>query len=353
MRYYSLSLTDPATGFLWSQDPNSGKLLKAAASGSPSAATFTSFVNGRTIPGALNVEFSLPVTVQHTPQGNALIRVWGVGLQAIGQQAQLAGQNFVLNAGMQKGLPLANPAQQGLLAQGRIFQAFGNWQGVDQTLDLICLPGPPAPSGGISFSWKPGTPLAAALYSALTQAFAPGYSVTVNITPNLQPRSLASGCYKSLPAFAQALQQYTQPLGAALPGGANYPGVVISVSGNRIAVADGSVVQKTVSLAFQDFIGQPTWISALEVTFKTILRADINVIDNVTFPAGIIPPYALTTPEAAIPNAPSRSVSAFQGKFQVREVHHYANFRQPDPDSWNTTFTAFIIPPNAGILGAA
>ena len=130
-------------------------------------------MNGQTLPGALNIEFDLPVYSFDAFEGQQFIRVWGVGLQMLGQAANLNGQNFQLYAGMQKGLPLANPAQAGLIAQGQVFQAFGNWEGVNQTLDLIINPGlaGPGQTQNIAWNWTANTSLSGALSTTLNQAF--------------------------------------------------------------------------------------------------------------------------------------------------------------------------------------
>jgi hypothetical protein len=70
------------------------------------------------------------------------------------------------------------------------------------------------------------------------------------------------------------------------------------------------------------------------------LRSDIVVGMQVQFPQGISSPYALTSPEAAYPNVPASNATTFQGPFNIQAVRHYANFRQPDADSWCTTFEA-------------
>lgn len=334
MRFYNLVISNAA-----------GQVYQPNASGAFALGSGSSFssldANGNNLPGALNIEFDVPITQYDAFQGGALIRIWGVGLQMIGQAADLSGQNFQLSAGMSKGLPLANPAQQGVILQGQIFQGFGNWSGINQTIDLVCNPGELYPTNGVSFNWRPGTPLSGAIYATLRQAF-PNYKANVNISANLQPpmSAVQAGCYSSLQTFTEYLTQMTQPLGARVTGNANYPGVTVFINGTTINVSDATRVSKTVPLAFVDLIGQPTWIAAATITFKTVLRGDIQVGDQVTFPLGIIPSYALTTPGAAIPNAPSRNKTAFQGSFTVQEVHHYANFRQPDAESWNTTFTA-------------
>jgi hypothetical protein len=342
MRYYSLIVSDPASGAVWQPSASGTGFIKA-----PGGSTFTSFVNGENNPAALNVEFDLPIAPFAIPQGRGLIRVWGVGLGMIGQAANLNGQHVQLLAGMQRGLPLATAAlnnrQTGIILQGQIFQAFGNWQGVNQTLDLICQGAPLPPTDGIAFNWTRGQPLSQAIAASLQQAF-PAYTYNINISANLFAPNGATqaGTYPSLDTFAQYLRDISQPLGAQFAGG-NYSGVQITARGQTIYVLDSaSPPNKTVQLIFQDLIGQPTWIDATSVSFKAVLRADISVGDHVIFPKGIIAPYVLTTTEAAVPDAPSRSKSAFQGTFAVTEVHHFANFRQPDADSWCTAFVGVV-----------
>jgi hypothetical protein len=342
MRYYSIVISDPASGQVWQPSATGAGFIKAAG-----GTTFTSFVNGKNNPAALNIEFDLPITSFATPQGGNWLRVWGVGLGMIGQAANLNNQSIQLLAGMQRGLPLATAAlnnkQTGIILQGQIFQAFGNWQGVNQTLDLICQGAPLPPTNGIAFNWTRGQPLSSAIAASLQQAF-PAYTYNINISNSLFTPNGATqaGSYPSLETFAQYLRDISQPLGAQFAG-ENYSGVQITMRGQTIYVLDStSTPKKTVQLIFQDLIGQPTWIDATSVSFKTVLRADIGVGDHVIFPKGIIAPYVLTTTEAAVPNAPSRSKSAFQGTFAITEVHHFANFRQPDADSWCTAFVAVV-----------
>jgi hypothetical protein len=117
-------------------------------------------------------------------------------------------------------------------------------------------------------------------------------------------------------------------------------------------VSDITQPLKVTPLKFEDLIGQPTWIgtpdgkqSGFWINFKTVLRGDISVGDQVVLPDGIIPPYALITPGAAFPNAPDKSKLIHTGTWYVMQVHHFANFRQPDADSWTTAFTCAGIPP--------
>jgi hypothetical protein len=88
---------------------------------------------------------------------------------------------------------------------------------------------------------------------------------------------------------------------------------------------------------------QPTWIEPFGVSFKCVLRADIQVGYQVKFPLGVQTPYALASPKAAFPGSPASYKSAFQGTFLVLD-HHFANFRQADPESWATAFRAVLLP---------
>ena len=254
IRFYDLTLTN-ASGQVYQPTATGGGLVLAK-----SGTTFTSFVNGRTIPGALNIEFDLPVIPFNTPQGSGIIRVWNVGLQSIGAAADLNGAKFRLQGGMKPGLPLATAAasQAGTLLQGTVYQAFGAWEGVDTHLDLICYPGELAPVSGIPFDWTQGVPLYAALRTTFAQAF-PSYAAPIiQISPNLQPPKGQAQCgwYKNIGQFAQYLFGITQAQGQQLTN-ANYPGVQISIVGDQFYIYDGTQPRTTTQLNFQDIIGQP------------------------------------------------------------------------------------------------
>jgi hypothetical protein len=343
MRYYNLIISDPDTGFVWKPSPKGSGFTK-----SPGDSTFTTWVKGpsgqmQTDPGAMNIEFDFPIFAYNQSQGRQWLRVWGVGLPMIGQAANLNGANITLAAGMKPGLPLATAAagQAGVIMQGVVFQAYGNWEGTNQTLELVCNPSADNVTN-ISWNWIAGTQLLSALQAALNQAFpASTYKTNVNISPYLVLPSTEPGHYKNLYQFASYLNEISQSAGASLYGD-SYPGVQLTVVGNTINVFDGKgpTPAKVVQLVFQDLIGQPTWISPTQISFKTVLRSDIAVGMEVQFPLGINAPYALTSAAAATPGAPASSKTAFQGNFFVNEVHHYANLRQPDAESWNSTYTA-------------
>lgn len=345
MRYYSLHITDPKTG--QSIVPNSsGGFTRGTG------ATFSSIaklpMTGQIVndPGALNLELDIPVSQLAKPQGAARLKIWGVGLQSLGQASQLAGMNVQLSAGMRPGLPLANASQAGLILKGVIFQAWGNWETTNQTLDMTILPGAVGTTASIfdkpiAFSWPAGTLLADAILAAL-QAALPGFKYEIKIFGNLTLPNNEQGFYANPSQWAGYILGLTQPLGTQLLG-FNYPGVQIVATGDTIYVFDGTQPgPKNVQLNFQDLIGQPTWSSGTEIQFNTVLRADIGVGNTVKFPAGILAPYALTSPAVVAPGSatPVNSKIAFQGTFTVTEAHHMGNFRDPDGLSWVTAFTA-------------
>jgi hypothetical protein len=350
MRFYSLNLTDASgasfvvsnQGFTRGAGPTFYSLYQRP---------FSSQLLPD--PGALDIEFDIPVSQLGKPQGTFRIKVRGVGLQCLGQASNLAGAGFMLKAGMSAGLPLANPAQAGVIARGIVLQSWGNWEGTNMSLDMLVVPGVPGSTTdnvferNLSFFWPAGSSLYDAIDAAL-QAALPEFRRQIFIDPNLTLPNDECGWYATPTAWASYLLGVTQPLGKKLLG-FSYPGVEIVVTGDVIYVFDGTAggpASILTQLEFTDLIGQPTWISATAVSFSTVLRADIGVGNKIRFPEGIVPPYALTSPAAAVPGGmvPARSKSIFQGDFLVREVHHFGHFREPSGDSWATAFVATAPP---------
>lgn len=312
MRYYNIVITDPATNKV--------------------AANYTSYVNNRTIPGALNIELDIPVFMLATPMGQAWIRVWGVSLQEISQSHNLAGMNIEVYAGMKAGLPLANPKQSGLLIRGQIYQAFGNWVGTDMTLELLVFPnvGTIAAPKNIILDWYAGLPLATALAFTLASAF-PTYKKFIDINPNL----ILDYDEKMYLSTLVDLAQWVKQKSASVIGG-NYRGVNIEISDKTIRVYDSKYTPQPIKISFQDLIGQPTWIDVPNIQFKCVMRADINVGDIITMPPGV---YSVTQQSQI--GSPFRAKASFHGKFQVQLARHTGNFRQPDAASWVTTYNAY------------
>ncbi|MGA7539949.1 MAG: hypothetical protein WBW93_14410 [Steroidobacteraceae bacterium] len=348
MRYYSIRIAPQATGPSIVQNPSGGFM---AGSGPTFSSLAQLPMTGQTVvdPGALDIGFDIPVTQLAVPKGGFRIKISGPGLQMLGQASQLAGMHFSMSAGMYRGLPLATQQtpQAGVIAVGTILASYGNWQGTNQTLDLLVNPGSPQNLFGtpVSFQWLAGTPLSDAIDAALSAAF-PGFKIQVYILDeNFTLPNDEAGFYKNLSQFASYLDGLTKTIGSQTHQ--DYSGVQIAYDGSTITVYDGTVTnagpaKSPVLLEFQDIVGQPTWIAATKVQFNTVLRADVGVGNAVKFPSEILAPYALTSPTAAAPGnvTPVNNKIAFQGTFLVNDVEHFGQFRDPDADSWVTAFTA-------------
>lgn len=325
MRYYSIVLKNPKTGAI---------LQPASLGGTSPQATYTSFVNGKTLPGALNVEIDIPTNYLSQPIGKPFIRVWGISLQEIAQSAELTGTVIEVYGGMQKGLPLANPKQAGLLFSGVIFQALGNWVGTAMTLDLVVYGGESPITGtpNLTFDWKKGTPLSQAIDRTLSTAF-PKIKRDIKISSDLVLANDEPGFYSDVVSFAQYIKQRS----AAIIGG-TYPGVDIALSETTFKVYDGTTQTTPLQIQFQDMIGQPTWIDPATVQVKFVMRADISVGDYVKFPVS----PTISSPAANSPFISQRLT--FQGTFLVKRVRHVGDFRNPDASSWVTIVDATAPP---------
>jgi hypothetical protein len=328
MRYYSVAITksDGKTPYLF-KSLNGQTLSSLIPSGSQDPRY------GTTNPGALQVEFDIAVFNGAAPDNSSLLRVWGLGIQDIGQAANLNGCNITISAGMARGLPLANPKQAGVIMKGQIFQAFGNWVGTEQTVDMIFVAGgvaagsSSAPSN-FPFIWQANTPLSTAIANTLKIAL-PGFTQNINISEKLTINYTMTDHKQSLQQFSDFIQGVSQSL-----IGGDYPGVTISLNGNVVTVDDGTVMVVTgqIIIAIQpaDLIGQPTWLSPGVISVKTILRSDISVSTKVTLPKTLI-----TTTSASFQSLQDNST--FSGQYQVQQLHQYGNYRQPSADAWNTT----------------
>lgn len=355
MRYYDIRMTDP-----------DGALLKQfgfAKFGHDTS--YTSYLNGATLPGALNVEFSIPQAPYATPQQGSWLRIWGVGLDELANCNVLGpsgGNNngdirlcgITIQGGMKKGLPLAKPEQAGLLTDGSIFRPFGNWQMTDQWIEMILLPAVGVNVGqqiNLPFNYPSGTSFEDAIRQSLAAGL-PRYTVKINISPSLKLAHTAQGVYKTLNQFSAMILKLSldqQFQGIKPVGGGQYGGVQFRIIGRTITVYDGTSnygansFSNPKKIAFEDIIGQPTWTGPNSINFKCVLRGDINVGDYVTLPTTLAVPYVLSTPGASVPGAPSRNSLTFKGSFVVINVRHVGNAQNSNADSWCTVYNASYV----------
>lgn len=321
MRYYQI--------FISTDD---GELVKS----------WISYGGNSTIPGALNVVLDFPTYNYAAPQGACALQIWGIGLDDIKQASNFNNLIIQVYGGMQKGLPLANPKQNGLLLSGRIFQCFGNWQGTEQNLNFVIYPGgdlgsPNAPAN-LCLNWRAGTELSVAVDQALAAAF-PLLRRLVSATPGLVRADDRVTFYNSV----QELATYVKQASIAIKG-APYQGLDITVVDNRFLIYDeGSTVNgiseaNPKQIAFIDLIGQPTWYGFAQVSFKCVMRADLSMGDFVQ-----MPPAQYTTQAQSY--SQFRNKSGFQGTFRVNTVRHIGNFRQSDGNSWVTVIEGLDLHP--------
>jgi gamma-glutamylcyclotransferase (GGCT)/AIG2-like uncharacterized protein YtfP len=302
---------------------------------------YTSHPGGVFDPACLDVELDIFAFNYATAAGGGMdvrsfVRIYGVPLSVVAQATNLNGQPVAVYGGMGKGFPLATAAanQAGLLAKGTIYPALGNWIGTDTTLDLVLAPplGSNYAPVNISTNWKKGTQLSAALKTALGAAF-PNFTLDIKISPNLVLNYDQPFVYGTL----QQLAQFARSMSQKILGDKTYLGVQLVTAGNKIMAYDGTTAPSTTKqIAYQDLIGQPTWLG-FTVNLKTVLRADISVGDLVQLP----PAIAIVTPQAAL--LPRNSVS-FAGKYMVQQIRHVGRARQADAASWCTIIDAASVP---------
>ena len=290
-------------------------------------------------PGALNIVFSVFVYPQHTPMGGSAITLEGLPPAFLTNAQQFSGQQLELRGGMGPGLPLAKPAQAGLLLQGTILQAYGNWVGTEiyaafvVNASTFTLENP----GNFVLNWTAGTALATALKNTLSVAY-PTATISMNIANVVQSFDEKHVC-ATLSNLARLLHDITPTK------------VQIVINGDTIFVFDATYKPKPTQLSFEDLIGQPQWIKPQIIQARFTMRADLQVGDTIEFPgaAGSGPGGLggfVTTAQSAVPSMTNYQ-SAISGSFNVTAIRHIGNLRQPNGNDWCTVVYAAVPAPSA------
>lgn len=291
--------------------------------------TWSSHPNGTYDPGALQIEFDALVGPYGTPTGGSTITVHGIPLQDLTQAQQFAGMSLELKAGMRAGLPLVNPSQAGTILKGLIFQSFGNWEGTDQTLDFVIIPGAFTNDtpGNIVLNWKAGTQLSAALQQTFSIAY-PAMQVSMNISGDLVQNHDEIHVCGTLDELAQLVGDITE--------GAFDNRVQIGIQAGKLIAYDGTYSPSPTKLVFTDLIGQPTWIAVNTIQIKTVMRADLQMGGMISMPQGMQDqPGIITTTQSAYPSS-IKYQTTFQNNFVVQELRQVGNFRSRDAAEWCT-----------------
>ncbi|WP_353613965.1 hypothetical protein [Mangrovibacter phragmitis] len=328
MRYYDIQVTDPDTG----------KKLDDFC--------FSSVLNGVFNPNCLMVEFDIQKYGMSTPAGECLVRVYGLDQKSMMQANQnLPGKTISVSVGMMPGLPLAtaayNEKQYGLVLEGTIWQAYGNWQGINLSLDMIIRYGPVASSSNptgpmnVTLPWKKGQKLSVALTQCFQVGF-PSYTPVINISDNL----ILSYDSPMFCGTLESLSSYLNSMSKSIIRQPDYSGVEIAVVGKEIKAWDnlGNPVKqnKIKKINFNDLNGQPNWIRPQTVMLTMVMRADINVGDDIKMPKEAV--QTVINLPGSLPNY--RNKSAFAGVFRVTSVRIIGNSRIPDASGWTTVIEA-------------
>jgi hypothetical protein len=308
VRFYDLAVTEP--------------------NGGSTTLHFSSYPNGSYDPGALNVIFDLYVYPQALPMGGSTVLIEGVDPALLGNAKNYAGQTVAVRGGMGAGLPLANPAQIGLLVQGEIYQVFANWIGTQINLAMVLIASPYTLQnpGNIQLNWIAGTTLATALTNTLKTAY-PSATIQMNIGDIVLSHDEKHAA-STLSGLARLVNEITPT------------GVQIVINGSWIRVFDSTYRPTPKVLAFTDFIGQPMWIEPAVIQARVVLRGDIQVGDIIQMPQGYanLPGFVQTTANA-MPSQLNYK-SAIQGQFSVLSIRHIGNLRQANGNAWATVINA-------------
>lgn len=324
MRFYELNLYEPGA--------------------SKPARTWTTHPNGVWDPGALLCEFDIIVTPYATPAGASTVTLMGVAMQDLMQTQQFgmhydntgklqSGMRLELKGGMAKGLPLASPAQAGILIDGLVYLCFGNWQRTDMRLDFVVTASPYTSKnqGNFVLDWRRGQKLSHALNQCLSVAY-PGHTIRIAISDQVVADQDMVHVCGTLEELSRAVKESTE--GNYV--NADYPGVDIAIQGGIVRAYDGTAGQAVVQLNFTDLVGQPTWVGFNTLSVITVMRGDVLIGDVVALPAGMInAPGAVSMTQQAMSSMLNMQLT-FQGKFLVTKMRHIGNSRAPDGALWVT-----------------
>jgi hypothetical protein len=299
--------------------------------------TWASHPGGILDPGALQIEYDALIGPYGTPSGASTVTLRGIALQDLTQPQQFAGMTLELKAGMKSGLPLANPAQAGSILKGQVFQCFGNWEGVEQTLDFVVIPGIYTidNQGDFVLYWSAGTPLSTALQQTFATAY-PGMPVDMNISGDLVQAFDDIHVCGTIDQLAQVVGDITEAVFDNR--------VTIGIQAGRIVVYDATYAPSPIQLAITDFVGQPTWLAVNTIQIKVIARADLRMGGIVKMPQGYQnAPGFVTTTANAYPSQ-VKYQTTFQSNLIVQELRQIGNFRNPEASQWVTIATCLLSP---------
>ena len=294
---------------------------------------------------ALRLDIDAFQTWYHQPAGNNHIKLWGVDLNILGQNAGLNpmrdsnSKNYryaaiEISVGMSKGLPYAQPTQFGQIIKGSILQAFSTWQGTEVGLDIIFVPSTTNPNVpvNITVQWAKGQEMTQSVTQTLKTAY-PGANIYGSFSSGLTLPEGATGQFTSLIAYSRKMNELSKIINKS----PTYTGASIASTSKGFLLTDSEVIStgKT-EILFTDVIGNLTWMDIATIQARVTMRGDLNIGDHITFQPNI--------PVNNIINnaAQFRDNLSFNGTFMINKLHHIGSSRQPNGDSWVTVIDAIM-----------
>lgn len=324
MRYYELDITD------------SQGAPVVDAIGNP----IGPFVSTESPGGALNIIFDIMITSPDVATGGTMLAIYGLPIAALSQSVNLFGASVTLYGGFSGGLPLERPEQQGVLLQGTVFNPYGNWQGVNQCLNLIVNPGLLTDKNGkplnIMVDGKRGEGLAEVVRRALGGAY-PDAQLDIRISDKLVLPEDWQGVYNRPSQLAIAMKSAS--LGLINEEG--YSGISLVMQKGIIRFFDNLTTSNARIINANELIGQPTWIGINKMSFKTPLRGDLMVGDVITLPDSLINgSQTLLSVNSPAAFSAQRDKLNFSGKFILTSMRHVGEFMNGSGEAWVTIFEA-------------
>jgi hypothetical protein len=306
---------------------------------------------------SLQVELDIMQAPMHQPAQLGTIKIKGVAYEDISLAANLNGAFIQVAVGMSYGLPLADPTQIGIIVEGNILQAFGNWQGTNVSLDIVFGPAAFANNSqnpaNIVWNWLPAQTMQASIVEAILGSNLARYPVIGQISPLLignQTLTVTNAFHADFTSFAKTLKRVSQQI---IPAD-NYQGVEIAFNKGAIRLYDGTfppsalpnsatggielAPPKLVLVNYEDLIGNITYIQTNIVQAKIVMRGNLELGDYVQFPPGS--PVSLTL--STSPENVYKNSVPFAGLYRIVKIHHMGNSRQADANSWVTVLDCVI-----------
>lgn len=350
MRYYKITFSNPNGGF---------------PAGLPYL--YTSHPNDIYNPGCLEITFDIGNVFADSNIPPTHLRIHNIPVNIVQGARLYNGMNVVIEAGFKAAnpnfkstLPLENVNQSGIIAQGVVQTCYANWLGTDLVLDFLIWPNPKLGSANtmrsydtgagssypFQFQWISGS-MSDAILNALKFMGVTKVEGTISNKLNSLPAGV-SGYQKYVTTF-QEFANYILKLSVLLvdPPAQNkdgtgvyqkYTGVRIAINQKTVTLYDGTTTdEKFVQLKYQEFIGQPTWVSANgELQSVHPMRNDIFLGGLVRYPAGI---PSIIAPQYS-PTLRQYNVNESAEPLRVFQVRHVGQFRGSSATSWATYVNA-------------